>query len=143
MDDDLPNVQKLARGLADLHMNGVNPDGNYGFYVPSFQGTIPQYTEWTVSWQDFFSNSIKHIFKFEEKSQSYKKEVHELCRMTLEKFVSRLLRPLKTGSREIQPRLVHGHIWDCNISTDLSANTPKIYDTTCIYAHTESMWMTL
>ena len=99
-DEDLPDVQKLARGLAELHMNGVNPDGKYGFYVPTLQGTVPQYTEWTETWEEFFSNSIRRVFENEEKSQGYDEEVHELCRLTLEKVVPRLLRPLETGGRE-------------------------------------------
>lgn len=143
MDDDLPDIHKLARGLAELHMNGMNPDGRYGFHVPTLQGTIPQYTEWTETWEEFFSNSIRRVFENEEKSQGYDEEVHELCRFTLEKVVPRLLRPLETGGRTIQPRLVHGDIWDGNVSTDLNSNTPVIYDATCIYAHNESMWMTL
>ena len=140
MDDDLPDVQKLARGLAELHLNGVNPEGKYGFYVPTLQGTIPQYTKWTETWEEFFSNSIRLVFENEEKSQGYDEEVHELCRLTLEKVVPRLLRPLETGGRSIQPRLVHGDIWDGNVSTDLESNTPVIYDATCIYAHNESKW---
>lgn len=143
MDDDLPDIQKLARGLAELHINGENPDGKYGFYVPTLQGTVPQYTEWTETWEEFFSNSIRRVFENEEKSQGYDEEVHELCRLTLEKVVPRLLRPLETGGRKIRPRLVHCDIWDGNVSTDLNSNTPVIYDATCIYAHNESKRMTL
>lgn len=139
MDDDLPDVQKLARGLAELHTNDVNPDGKYGFHVPTLQGTIPQYTKWTETWEEFFSNSIRRVFENEEMSQGYDEEVDELCRLTLEKVVPRLLRSLETGGRTIQPRLVHGDIWDGNVSTDLKSNMPVIYDATCIYAHNESM----
>ena len=142
MDEDLPDVQKLARGLAELHIIGVNSDGKYGFYLPTLQGTISQYTEWTETWEESFSNSIRRVFENEEKSQGYDEEVHELCRLTLEKVVPRLLRPLETGGREIQPRLVHGDIWDGKVSTDLNLNTPVIYDATCINGHNESTWMT-
>ena len=142
MDEDLPDASKLGRGLAELHMNGVNPDGKYGFYVPTLQGTIPQYTEWTETWEEFFSNSIRLVFENEEKAQGYDEDVHELCKLTLEKVVPRLLRPLETGGRKILPRLVHGDIWDGNVSTDLASNTPVIYDATCIYAHNESMCTT-
>ena len=138
----LPDVQKLAHGLAQLHKNGVNPDMRYGFHVPTLQGTIPQYTEWTETWEEFFSNSIRRVFENEERSQGYDKEVHDLCRSTLERVVPRLLRPLETGSRKIEPRLVHGDIWDGNVSTELKSNTPVIYDATCIYAHNESRWLT-
>lgn len=141
MDKDLPDAQKLERGLAGLHVNGVNPDGKYGFYVPTLQGTIPQCTEWTDTWEEFFFNSIRRVFENEEKLQGYDEEVHELCRFTLEKVVPRLLRPLGTGGRTIKPSLVHGEIWDSNVSTDLDSNTPVIYDSTCIYAHNESTCM--
>ena len=47
MDDDLPDFQKLTRDLTELHMNEANPDGKYDFYVPTLQGTTPQYTKWT------------------------------------------------------------------------------------------------
>ncbi|KAM0795981.1 Fructosamine kinase-domain-containing protein [Usnea florida] len=137
MDDDLPDAQKLARGLAELHETGVNPDGKYGFHVPTLQGTIPQYTEWTETWEEFFSNSIRRVFENEERSQGYDKEVHDLCNLILAKVVPRLLRPLETGGRIIKPRLVHGDIWDGNVSTDLNSNTPVIFDATCIYAHNE------
>ena len=138
MAEGLPDVQGLARSLAQLHKNGVSPDGRYGFYVPTLQGTIPQYTEWTKTWEEFFSHSIRRVFENEERSQGYDKEVHDLCRSILEKVVPRLLRPLETGKRKIEPRLVHGDIWDGNVSTDLKSITPMIYDATCIYAHNES-----
>ena len=137
MDEGLPDVQKLARGLVELHINGVNPDGKYGFYVSTLQGTIPQYTEWTGTWEEFFSNSIRRVFEDEEKAQGYDEEVHDLCQFTLEKVVPRLLGLLETGGRKIQPRLVHGDVWDGNVSTNLNSNTPVIYDATCIFAHNE------
>ena len=61
MDDDLPDVDQLAAGLAELHIKGLSPNGKYGFSVPTLQGTIPQYTEWTESWEEFFSNSIQRV----------------------------------------------------------------------------------
>lgn len=56
MNDDLPDVNALASSLAELHMNAVSPNGKYGFPVPTLQGTVPQYTEWTDSWEEFFRN---------------------------------------------------------------------------------------
>lgn len=138
MDDDLPDVNALAAALAELHTKGLSPNGKYGFPVPTLQGTIPQYTEWTESWEDFFTKSIKLVMENEERSQGSDPEVQELCRETLSKVVPRLLRPLETGGRHIQPRLVHGDIWDGNVSTNSETNKPVIFDATCIYGHNES-----
>ena len=143
MADDLPDVQALAASLADLHMKGLSPNGKYGFSVPTLQGTIPQYTAWTDTWEEFFSNSIKLVMKNEENSQGPDPELQRLCEAILTKVIPRLLRPLETGGRRIQPRLVHGDIWDGNVSTDVATNTPVIFDATCIYAHNESMSFTV
>ncbi|KAI9719879.1 MAG: hypothetical protein M1828_006009 [Chrysothrix sp. TS-e1954] len=124
--------------LAELHRNGLSPNGKYGFSVPTLQGTIPQYTEWKETWEEFFYNSIKIVMDNEERSQGHDPEVRALCDAVLEKVVPRLLRPLETGGRQIQPRLVHGDIWDGNVSTDTDTDTPVIFDATCIYGHNES-----
>ena len=137
MDEDLPDVQELARGLAELHLKAENPEGKYGFHVPTLQGIYPQYTEWTNTWEEFFSNSIRLVFDNELRSQGPDEEIEKLCGLTLSKVIPRLLRPLETGGRMIKPRLVHGNIWDGNVSTNIETNTPVIYDATSIYAHNE------
>lgn len=138
MMDDLPDVGLLAASLADLHKRGLSPNGKYGFPVPTLQGIIPQYTDWCDSWEEFFSNSIHMVMENERRSQGDDPEVQQLCEAILSKVVPRLLRPLETGGRRIQPRLVHGNIWDGNVSTDATTNKPVIFDATCIYAHNES-----
>lgn len=138
MTDDLPDVDMLGASLAELHRKGLSANGKYGFPVPTLQGTIPQYTEWCDTWEDFFSNSIRRVMENEERSQGSDPEVQALCKETLSKVVPRLLRPLETGGRTIQPRLVHGDIWDGNVSTDVTSDGPVIFDATCIYGHNES-----
>ncbi|KAL8893846.1 MAG: hypothetical protein Q9192_004864 [Flavoplaca navasiana] len=135
--DDLPDVEVSMKMLAELHANSSSPNGKYGFHVPILQGTIPQFAEWTASWEDFFTKSIKLVFENEEQSQGPDEEVQHLCKETLSKVVPRLLRPLETGGRRIEPRLIHGDIWDGNTSTNVETNLPVIYDATCIYAHNE------
>lgn len=139
MTDDLPDIQELSALLAEIHCKGINPEGKYGFPVPTLQGTIPQYTDWEDSWESFFSKSIAIVMANEEKSQGLDQEMQKLCQATLEKVVPRLLRPLETGNRSIYPRLVHGDIWGGNVSTNLKTNTPVIFDATSIYGHNESM----
>ena len=138
MTEDLPDIKSMAQSLAELHKKGLSPNGKYGFSVPTCQGTIPQYTEWTDSWEDFFSKSFSLVVENEERSQGPDPEVQQLCGAMLEKVIPRLLRPMETGGRQIQPRLVHGDIWDGNVSTDVNTDAPIIFDATSIYAHNES-----
>ena len=139
MNDDLPDVDAMSSSLAELHRKTSSPNGKYRFSVPTLQGTIPQYTEWTDSWEDFFAESMKLVMDNEEKAQGPDSELQHLCRMTLKKVIPRLLRPLETGGRKIEPCLVHGDIWDGNVSTNTETGFPVIFDATCIYAHNESM----
>lgn len=138
MTDDLPDVDDLAASLAELHKKGISPNGKYGFAVPTLQGTIPQFTDWTDLWEEFFARSLKRVMDNELRSQGPNDEVESLYTDILSKVVPRLLRPLETGGRSIQPRLVHGDIWDGNVSTDINTGTSVIFDATCIYAHNES-----
>ena len=64
--------------------------------------------------------------------------MQQLCQGIFDKVIPRLLRPLETGGRQIQPRLIHGDIWAGNASTNVDTNLPVIYDGACLYAHNES-----
>lgn len=138
MTDDIPEIQAFTETLAELHTKGVSPNGKYGFEVPTYKGTIPQYTEWHDTWEESFHHSLKWFILAEEKSQGPDEEMQQLCQGVLEKVVPRLLRPLETGGRQIQPRLIHGDIWAGNASTNIDTNLPVIYDGACLYAHNES-----
>ena len=65
MTDDIPDPDKLAVMLADLHKNNTSPNGKYGFSIPTYQGTIPQRVDWQDSWEVFFTNLIEHILSIE------------------------------------------------------------------------------
>lgn len=137
MSGKVPDTDLLGKGLAELHKNTPSPNGKYGFPVPTYQGTKAQYTEWTDSWEEFFTKSIKKVFAAEEKAQGFDAEVRALEDAIIEKVIPRLLRPLETGGRKIEPVLVHGDIWDGNTSTNVKTGSPVIFDATSIYAHHE------
>ncbi|MCJ1352958.1 MAG: hypothetical protein MMC33_002942 [Icmadophila ericetorum] len=137
MTDDIPDIQVFPAKVAELHKKRISPNGKYGFEVETYQGTIPQAVAWQDSWEIFFSNSMKRILAKEEESQGPDEEMKQLSEALINKVIPRLLRPLETGGRQIQPRLVHGDIWDGNISTDIDTNMPMIFDATCLYAHNE------
>ena len=137
MTDDLPEVEAFTSKIAELHRKSYSPFNMYGFAVPTLQGTIPQYTEWTDSWEDFFLEYFKRVVEAEEKAQGHDPEVAELVEAIITKVIPRLLRPLETGGRQIRPCLVHGDLWDGNTSTNIESDMPVIFDATCIYAHNE------
>lgn len=137
MTNDIPEVQPLTAKIAELHKKSLSPNGKYGFSVPTYQSKWPQPVEWKDSWEEFFLLSLKWVLGKEEESQGYDAELGQLKEALFEKVVPRLLRPLETGGNHIEPRLVHGDLWDDNCSTDVATNMPIIFDATSIYAHNE------
>ena len=137
MTDDVPEIQALAAKMAELHKKGLSPNGKYGFSVPTYQCKWPQPVEWMESWEEFFLVSLKWILGKEEESQGSDVEMSHLKEAIFDKVVPRLLRPLETGGNHIEPRLLHGDLWDGNCSTDVATNMPIIFDATSIYGHNE------
>ena len=133
----LPDPTQFAQRLATLHQTTVSPNGKYSFPVATLQGLVPQFAEWTDTWEEFFSRSFGRLIENEEKAQGPNVEMQELVEAIFHTVIPRLLRPLETGGRSIRPCLVHGDTWDGNVATDLDTNNPIIFDSTCIYAHNE------
>lgn len=86
MTDDAPDPSFMA-SLADLHTRGLSPNDKYGFSIPTFQRAMPQYTEWTDSWEEFFTKSIERVFEFEERTHGPDDELKKLEKAILEKVV--------------------------------------------------------
>ncbi|KAL8866362.1 MAG: hypothetical protein Q9174_006349 [Haloplaca sp. 1 TL-2023] len=133
----LPDRQKFAKSLATLHTITSSPTGLYGFHVSSSQGKIPQFSDWTDTWEEFFSRTLQQLVENEEKAQGVDAEMQRLLHALFKKVIPRLLRPLETGGRSIRPCLVHGDIWDGNVATDKDTDHPVIFDSACLYAHNE------
>ncbi|CAF9917036.1 MAG: hypothetical protein HETSPECPRED_003080 [Heterodermia speciosa] len=137
MSEELPDVQGLSARVAELHSKGKSPTGKYGFPCTTFQGNLPQDNRWTITWEEFYVNGMKRMLKLEEDCQGPSQELTELCVAMYEKVIPRLLRPLETGGRQIEPCLVHGDLWYGNASTDKATNQPLVFDACCFYAHNE------
>ena len=73
----------------------------------------------------------------EREPQGPSEELEELCEPLLEKVIPRLLRPLETGGRHIEPCLVHGDMWYGNVSSETDTGEPIVFDATAVYAHNE------
>lgn len=131
------DVQTFTAKVAELHMKGLSPNGKYGFSVPTFLGQMPQYTAWTDSWEEFFTNSMQQLMVMIEEAQGPDVELQMLFKQMISKVIPRLLRPLETGGRQIKPCLVHGDLYSGNVSVDAVSGGPILYDATCLYAHNE------
>jgi protein-ribulosamine 3-kinase len=141
MTDEVADVETLPAKLAELHNKGISPNGKYGFPVPTYQGALQQPNTWTDSWEKFFTDMISRCFNWEQDMHGLHEEMQGLFKAVIKKVIPRLLRPLETGGREIQPHLVHGDLWDGNTSTDAATYKPIIFDASSMYAHNECMWL--
>jgi len=137
MTDEVAELETLPAKLAELHTKAISPNGKFGFPVPTNQGPMTQPNTWTSSWEKAFTEIMKNLLGFELDVHGPDKEMEELSKDTLEKTIPRLLRPLETGGRDIQPRLVHSDLWDGNTSTNAETAQPIIFDASSTYAHNE------
>lgn len=137
MTDEVPEVDSLPEKVAEMHRKGVSPTGKYGFNVPTNEGALQQPNTWTESWEKFFSELLTRCFEWEREMHGENEEMEALFKKMIDKVVPRLLRPLETGDNEIQPRLVHGDLWDGNTTTDAITEKPLIFDASSMYAHNE------
>jgi protein-ribulosamine 3-kinase len=78
MTDDVPDFSTFFAMLAQLHKNGMSPSGEFGFPVPTYQGTLSQDTTECDTWEESFTRSERRIFELEEDSQGYDEEMAQL-----------------------------------------------------------------
>ncbi|KAI1123237.1 Fructosamine kinase-domain-containing protein [Nemania abortiva] len=134
--DLLPSLDNFPGLVAKLHQK-VSPDGTFGFPHETFGGRLAQFFPVTSSWEETFKSGVERIFESEESSQGYDEDMAQLRKGIMEKVIPRLLRPLEMGPNKIQPRLVHGDMWDGNCGIDDNTKEPVIFDATCLWAHNE------
>ncbi|KAI0109258.1 Fructosamine kinase-domain-containing protein [Nemania sp. FL0031] len=137
LSEGIPSLDKFPALVAELHRRKISPDGTFGFPYETFGGRLPQFFPVTNSWEETFKSGVERTFDIEEKSHGFDEDMTQLRKGIIEKVIPRLLRPLETGPNKIQPRLVHGDIWDGNCGTDANTNAPVIFDATCLWAHNE------
>ncbi len=107
MDLDLPDVNKFTARLAEMHRKSKSPTGKYGFHVTTYNGNLPQVNRWTDTWEEYFTSNFRHFLTMEQEMQGpATEELTGLSNAMLEKVIPRLLRPLETGGRNIEPSLI-------------------------------------
>jgi protein-ribulosamine 3-kinase len=128
--------EKLAR----LHSSHTSPEGKFGFHCVTYNGNLPQDNTWFDSWEAFFDNGLRHVLKVREERAGPNPELDTLLPPLFDKVIPRLLRPLESGGRKIQPSLVHGDLW-CGNAGIINESTEEgiVYDPSSFWAHNECM----
>jgi protein-ribulosamine 3-kinase len=141
MSDEMPPVPELVSVISEIHKKGVSPTGKFGFHVTTFQGNQPLNNSWCDTWEEWFTREMRNIVMTERSLQGADQEMDQLSEKLLIKVIPRLLRPLQTGGRQLEPTLVHGDLWHGNIGIDMETDQPVLYDCCAIYAHNEcALW---
>ncbi|KAI1852576.1 hypothetical protein JX265_003058 [Neoarthrinium moseri] len=136
--DDLPDLGLFPQKLAEMHMKAIAPDGMYGFHVQTMTALLPQYVTKSASWEEFFTGYMRHLMMAETFAQGpLSDELNRLETVFLERIIPRLCRPLETGGRSIEPRLLHSDLWDGNAAIEAETENPIIFDPSCFYGHNE------
>ena len=72
-----------------------------------------------------------------KKSHGQDEELAILTTAMFGKVIPRLLRPLGTGGRQIQPCLIHSDLWPGNVKPDAVTGEPIIFDSCAFWGHNE------
>lgn len=110
----LPTSEVLASMLKSFHNHCENPEGKFGHHVTTCYGNIPQYVQWQVTWEKFFSESFQHAYDECVKRNDDWSEIKNLVQDFRLIVMPRLLRSLETGGSFIKPVLLHGDLWKGN-----------------------------
>ncbi|MCJ1399879.1 hypothetical protein MMC11_003082 [Xylographa trunciseda] len=130
----LPESASFCERLAELHKNGVSPSGKFGFHVTTYNGDLPQENSFTDTWEEFFANGLRHMFKLNVELAGPCKQLEVLMPKLFDKVIPRLLRPIEPF---IKPSLVHGDLWCGNAAVNIKDGKPIVFDPCCFWAHNE------
>ncbi|KAI9760343.1 MAG: hypothetical protein M4579_001747 [Chaenotheca gracillima] len=140
MVDELPNAQAFVSIIANIHRDsrGKAPDGRFGFHVPTHLANIPNDNSWKDSWEAWYTVALQRMFDLEALSHSKNEEFEELKKEFFDKVVPRLLRPLESGGRKVEPCLIHSDLWPGNFMPDADTDKIIIFDSCAYWGHNES-----
>ncbi|CAI5986394.1 unnamed protein product [Closterium sp. NIES-65] len=127
----LKTQAELGRQLALMHLQGMSPNGQFGFHCDNTIGSTPQPNKWESDWVTFFrEHRLGHQLKLIRKQFADNALV-----ASGEKLLEKL--PELLGGVEVKPSLLHGDLWSGNIAADKEGN-PVILDPATYYGHSEA-----
>lgn len=136
---DIPDVSDFPALLAKIQMRpeAKSKTGDFGFPITTYGGRNPTVYPMGKSWETTLAGSLEAAFIAEEETQGPDAEMTRLRDSLFNKVIPRLIRPLETEGRSVDPILCHGDLWDGNASIDAATGDPKIFDPAPLWAHKE------
>lgn len=141
LSDGVPEPKSFCEKVARLHSAHNSPQGKFGFHVTTYNGNLPQDNTWSDSWEECFTNGLKHVFKVYRERAGPKPELEEMLPDFYQKVIPRLLRPLESGGRKLQPSFIHGDLW-CGNAAIIDEDTEEgiAFDPAGFWAHNECQY---
>ena len=137
IDSGLPDPEKLAVTISELHKRGTSPTGKFGFDGSNCHGRMVQEHYWDDSWCRYFT-WLLDIYADEEIRVNGPYPEFEAAYAVLRKHViPRLLEPLQADGQTLTPCLIHGDLWHENVGTNHETGKIVLYDPDAWYAHHE------
>ncbi|KAK4242393.1 Fructosamine kinase-domain-containing protein [Achaetomium macrosporum] len=140
----LPSIDRLTHAVAQLHTVSAkaapyleDKRKRFGFHITTYNGTLAQDNTWTETWEEFYSRGMKRILQLEKEARGLSEELEAISGPFLETVIPRLLRPLETDGRSIEPVLIHGDLWIGNLSTRKDTGEPIMFDASAFWGHNE------
>lgn len=139
MSGGIPDVSDLSALLAEMHKRpgAKSKTGEFGFPITTYGGRNPVKFPLSKTWEQCLTRCFKEAFAAEEQAQGPDPELTRMREALFTKVIPRLIRPMETAGRHVEPILCHGDLWDRNASIDAATGQPKIFDPTPIWAPNE------
>jgi len=131
---ELPPAPEFAAVIAKLSL----PNGKFGFHVPTSQ-SLQLDDSWCDTWEEFFTRPMRGMVDLERSIQGHSDELQVLAEQMYTKVIPRLLHPMETGGRALNPVLLHGDLWHGNVGINTETYQPILYDCYAFYSHHECL----
>ncbi|KAG8529169.1 uncharacterized protein KY384_005804 [Bacidia gigantensis] len=136
--DEVPALDQFVSVIASLHNDSLGKEQRYGFHVPTHLANIPNNNEWQDTWEAFFKQLMERMMQVEADAHPPDDEFEGLKQDFMAKVLPRLLRPLETGGRSIQPCLIHSNLWPGNCMLDADSDDVIVFDSCAYWGHNEA-----
>jgi protein-ribulosamine 3-kinase len=133
----LPDPDKLAVRLAELHRTSSSSNGMFGFSVPTCDGALPHRVAWKANWGDFYGELLRGVLEHDVAANGRWVELERMVDDVIEHVIPRLLGALQTGGRQLRPSLIHGDLYEGNMGTHDESGEIIVWDASSFYAHNE------
>lgn len=138
MKDEVLEPRDFVSIISHIHRESMGKSTKYGFQVATYLANIPNDNTWQDTWEAWFTQAMKQMLTVEERSHGKNDELEMLKEALYAKVIPRLLRPLETEGRSIQPCLLHSDLWPGNCMPDANTGETMIFDSCAFWGHSEA-----